>query len=137
MGSDEEPGSAVPLSVEVTSADGKVLLQQQASAAPRLPLVVDVPRPLRSGDRICVRGARHLAVRLDPNLNECLIHVPDGQLQWTVPAEAIEVASASEKTPEDTPYPPSTFQSKRPRLYPPPRGTGGAGRLPQHRGQPV
>ena len=110
VGQDEEPISALPLTAEVTSSDGKVLLQRQASAAPRSPLVVDLPRPLRAGDRICVRGAEHLAVQFDPNLSESLIHVPDGQLEWTVPAEADQVESGK------SPYPPSTFQSERPRL---------------------
>jgi hypothetical protein len=77
---------------------------------PSSPLVVDLPRPLEPGDRICVRGARHLAVQFDPNLGERLLHVPDGRLVWTIPAAAVENPSAK------TPYPPSIFQSDRPRL---------------------
>jgi hypothetical protein len=108
--SEREPGSEVTLTVEATSADGEVLLQRKASATPRSPLVLDIPRPLKAGDRICAHGARHLAVQFDPNLGERLIHVPDERLEWTVPAPADKVKSGK------TPYPPSTFQSEQPRL---------------------
>ena len=106
----EEVVSAVKLTAEVTSTDGQVLVQRQGSAAPRSPLVVDLPRPLQRGDRICVQGARHLAVQLAPNLSEALIHVPDGRLEWTVPYEENRIPSGN------TPYPPSAFQPERPRL---------------------
>ena len=68
------------------------------------------PGPLRPGDRIRVQGARHLAVQIDPQLGESLVHVPDGRLEWTVPAEVAQVRSGK------TPYPPSAFQAERPRL---------------------
>ena len=37
-------------------------------------------------------------------------------MQWTIPAEAVEVVSGPENASQKTPYPSSTFQSKRPRL---------------------
>jgi hypothetical protein len=107
---DDEQRSEVTLTVKVASAAGDVLIQRQAPATPRSPLVVDMPRPLVAGDRISVQGARHLAVQFDPNLSERLLHVPDERLDWTVPAEAGPVPS------EKSPYPPTTFQSQQPRL---------------------
>lgn len=109
-GKDEESSAGIPLTAEVVAAEGKVLVRGQAKATPHSPLVVDLPRPLRPGDRILVRGARSLAVRLDPNLGETLVHVPGRLLEWTVPPEAGQVQSGK------TPYPPGAFQQERPQL---------------------
>jgi hypothetical protein len=84
-----EPIPSVPLTVEVTSSDGKVLLRRQASAAPQSPLVVDVPRSLQAGDRICVQGAQHLAVQLNSSSGEVLTYLPGKRLEWIVPEESV------------------------------------------------
>jgi hypothetical protein len=110
VGPEKEPASTVLLTAEVTADDGKVLLRQQVWAGPRLPLVLDLPRPFKPGDRVRVRGARHLAVQLDPILGENLVYLPFGRLDWTVPVEAGKIL------PGKTPYPPGTFQSEKPRL---------------------
>ncbi|MCH5376300.1 MAG: discoidin domain-containing protein, partial [Planctomycetes bacterium] len=108
MESHDEPAAALTLTTEVTSADGEVLVQRQASVTPRSSLVVDMPRPLQAGDRICARGPRHLAVQFDPKLGERLVYSPDGSIEWTVPAD--------QEPSGKSPYPPSTFRSERPRL---------------------
>ncbi len=107
---EDKPLRAAALTVEVLSAGASFLLQRQASANPSSPLVVDLPRPLRAGDRICARGARHLAVSFDPNLGERLIYLPGKRLEWTVPAEA------DPAQPGKSPYPPSTFRPEHPQL---------------------
>jgi hypothetical protein len=107
---DDESTSAVLLKVEIISTDGVVLRQREGPATPSSPLVVNLSRPLKAGDRIRAGGAKYLAIQFDPNLGEHLVHVPDGWLEWTVPAEADQVESG------ETPYSPSTFQSQRPQL---------------------
>jgi hypothetical protein len=110
VGPEKEPAPTILLTAEVTAAGGKVLLRQQASAGPRLPLVLDLPRPFQPGDRVRVRGARHLAVQFDRILGESLVYLPFGRFDWTVPVEVGKILSGK------TPYPPGTFQGERPRL---------------------
>ena len=107
---EDKPLPGVPLTAEVLAADGTVVLRHQAPATPDSPLILDLPRPFRSGDRVRVRGVRNLAMHLDPHLDEICVHVPKGQLEWTVPEEASRVPSGQ------TPYAPGTFQGQKPRL---------------------
>ena len=109
-GMEDKRDSGVTLMAEVLASDDSVLLRRQAQASPHLPMVMEIPRPLRSGDRIRVQGARHLAVQFDQNWGESLVHVPDEHLEWTVPAEVGQAESGK------SPYPPGTYLRQRSRL---------------------
>jgi hypothetical protein len=82
---DDEADASVSLTAQVVGADGRVVVQKQAAGAPRMPLVLALPRALQEGDCVRVSGHQHLAVQLDPQASECLIHVPAGHMEWTVP----------------------------------------------------
>jgi hypothetical protein len=109
----EASGSArqeVELAIEVLDAHGSTFAHQAGRAEPSRPLLLDVPRRFQPGDKVRVRGAQYVALRLDARLGETLLFAPRGEFLFSVPC-----APPGAK-PRSMPYPPDAFHAPRPQI---------------------
>jgi hypothetical protein len=110
VSADSRPDEAMTLRLEVVAADGSIVASRSGQARFSVPLVVEVPRRFRAGDRIRAAGAKYLAVQFDAHVGEALLFAPKGQLEMAVPLPPADVRTAP------TPYPPAAFQAEQPRI---------------------
>ncbi len=71
---------AQAVKIEVVDAAGAIVAQQAAGAT------LALEREFAKGDRLCITGPKHLVVRLDAKMAECLVYAPEGVVQYPVPS---------------------------------------------------
>jgi hypothetical protein len=103
-----DAANAIEMSIAVVDGEGKTVGQSKGKVATGLPLALELPRPWQKGDRVQVRGAKHVAINLDATVGEALVYAPNETLDFAVPDEALADGGRA--------YPPAAFRAERPRV---------------------
>ena len=91
--------------IELRSADGSIAAHSRNTAEASVATLA-VDRLYADGDRIVVRGPRHVVVRLDETLPECLVFAPQGRVEYPIPPSGGRMS-------ERRVYSPKSFQGSR------------------------
>ncbi len=84
------------MTIRVISADGKPLAESRGEGS----LNLEIAREYANGDRIVITGPPNMLVSLDGALDNALIFVPDGKLDYLIPPTTGKVSERKAYSPE-------------------------------------
>ena len=105
---ENSPSRELTLTIELVDATGKTVAQRQGLASAGQPVALELARRFQPGDRIRVRGTKHLAVQFDRRLGETMVFAPEGTLEIAVPTPGVKASANA--------YPPEAFNEERPQI---------------------